>query len=216
MAKDVKDAVDNHESVVLKVTGLNNLMREVQKERNLFVNALDKLRDEIKDFENIINEQRVVYDKNIVQHRKEVTKALTTMDNTLNEMQLDRMQLKAMVKNQNFHFTEIQKQLGVTIHRTEKLERVAATIPGIQQQLDKTDTYLNFYQPMEICTHIHNALKAGLETAPTKMRLDAIEHSQKRVKEILDRINAIGTANEEPFVKEDYRILKLDLDAFSL
>jgi hypothetical protein len=57
------------------------------------------------------------------------------MDSTLNEMSLDRMQLKAMVKNQNFHFTEIQKNLGVTIHRTEKLERVAATIPGIQMQI---------------------------------------------------------------------------------
>ena len=91
MAKDVKDAVDNHESVVLKVTGLTNIIREVQKERNLFVNALDKLRDEIKDFENIINEQRGVYDKNMIQHRKDVTKSLTAMDNTLNEMQLDRM-----------------------------------------------------------------------------------------------------------------------------
>jgi hypothetical protein len=29
MAKDVKDAVDNHESVVLKLTGLNNIIREV-------------------------------------------------------------------------------------------------------------------------------------------------------------------------------------------
>jgi hypothetical protein len=82
-----------------------------------------------------------------------------------------------MVKNQNFHFTEIQKQLGVNIHRTEKLERAVAVIPGIQEQISKTDTYLNFYQPMEICTQIHNALKASLETAPTKMRLDAVEHS---------------------------------------
>ena len=64
-----------------------------------------------------------------------MTKALSNMDSTLNEMSLDRMQLKAMVKNQNFHFTEIQKNLGVTIHRTEKLERVAATIPGIQMQI---------------------------------------------------------------------------------
>jgi hypothetical protein len=56
MAKDVKDAVDNHESVVLKLAGLTNLCREVQKERNLFINGLDKLRDEIKDFESIINE----------------------------------------------------------------------------------------------------------------------------------------------------------------
>jgi hypothetical protein len=66
MAKDVKDAVDNHESVLLKVAGLTNLIRDVQKERNLFVNGLDRLRDEIKDFENIINEQKTVYDKNLL------------------------------------------------------------------------------------------------------------------------------------------------------
>ena len=121
-----------------------------------------------------------------------------------------------MVKNQNYHFTEIQKQLGVTIHRTDRLERVAQTIPNLELQISLTDQYLNFYQPMEICTYIHQALKASLESAPTKMKLDSIEYSQKRVKEILDKITAIGTENEEPFVKNDYKILKLDMDAFNI
>jgi len=56
LAKDVKDAVDNHESVVLKITGLHNLCRDIQKERNLFINATDRLREQIKDHENILNE----------------------------------------------------------------------------------------------------------------------------------------------------------------
>lgn len=48
------------------------------------------------------------------------------------------------------------------------------------------------------------------------MKLDSIEYSQKRVKEVLDKITAIGTENEEPFVKNDYKILKLDMDAFNI
>ena len=85
------------------------MVKEVQKERNLFITSLDKIRDDIKDFENIINEQRAVNDKTLLDHRKSISKNLTQIDTSLNELSLDRMQLKAMVKNQNYHFTEIQK-----------------------------------------------------------------------------------------------------------
>lgn len=67
-----------------------------------------------------------------------------------------------------------------------------------------------------MCTSIHNALKATLENAPTKMKLDCTEYSLKHVKEIIDKIAAMGTQNEEPFVKKDFKILKLDMDAFNL
>jgi hypothetical protein len=56
MATDIKNAVENHEGVLMKITGLTNLVRDVQKERNIYISALDKIRDEIKDFENIMNE----------------------------------------------------------------------------------------------------------------------------------------------------------------
>ena len=69
---------------------------------------------------------------------------------------------------------------------------------------------------MEICTYIHNALKASFENAPTKMKLDATEHSQRHVKEIIDKIATMGTSNEEAFIKDDYKILKLDMDAFNI
>lgn len=76
MATDIKNAVENHESVLMKITGLTNLVRDVQKERNIYIAALDKIRDEIKDFENIMNEQRAVNDRALLAHRKEVTKSL--------------------------------------------------------------------------------------------------------------------------------------------
>ena len=120
----------------------------------------------------MINEQRALTDKALLNVRRHVTNSLSSMENTLENLQLERLQLKAMVKNQNFHFTEIQKTLGVTVHRTDKLERFVSVIPSIQEQIDNTDKFLNFYQPMEIATHIHNALKNALESAPTKIRLD--------------------------------------------
>lgn len=91
MSKDVRDAVENHEAVVMKITGLTNLVREVQKERNIYVASLDKIRDDIKDFENIMNEQRAVNDRALLTHRKEILKSLNSTDHTLNELSMDRM-----------------------------------------------------------------------------------------------------------------------------
>ena len=75
--------------------------------------AQDKIRDEIKDFENLLNENRAVNDRAALNQRKDVTKQLTDFSNTIRELSLDRMQLKAMIKNQNYHFTNMQKEIGV-------------------------------------------------------------------------------------------------------
>lgn len=152
----------------------------------------------------------------MLNHRKEVTAKLTQMDNSINELQNERMQLKAMVKNQNYHFTEIQKQIGVVNHRTEKLENIADIFPTLQNQINQTDAYLNLYLPMEICAQIHGALSSSLETAPTKMRLDMVDNSAKRVKEILEKIKNVGTENEKPLNKTELKTLRLDFEHFRL
>ena len=63
---------------------------------------------------------------------------------------------------------------------------------------------------------IHKALKASLETAPTKVRLDHFEHAQFTVQEIVNRINNIGTVKEEAFIKDEYRVIKLDMELFGI
>lgn len=61
------------------------------------------------------------------------------------------------------------------------LEITASEIPRILKYMDETDTYLQNYLPMETLREIHYAVQAALATAPTKMRLDQVEHSQKKV-----------------------------------
>jgi septal ring factor EnvC (AmiA/AmiB activator) len=121
------------------------LIKDTQKERNLFVAALDKCRDEIHDFESLLNEQRSVHDANMLNHRQEISKTMTSLDKTLIELHQDRQQLKTMVKNQNYHCNELQKLFGTLNYRTTEVEKIAARVPGIQKQLDQTDIYLNLY-----------------------------------------------------------------------
>lgn len=57
---------------------------------------------------------------------------------------------------------------------------------------------------------------ATLETAPTKVRLDQIEFSNRRMAEALDKIKRIGTLTQESFVKAEFVPLKLDFDTYSI
>ena len=61
--------------------------------------AQDKIRGQIKDFENFLNESRGIHDKQLIEVKAEVTKRLDAKEAVIKEMSVDRRQLKAMVKN---------------------------------------------------------------------------------------------------------------------
>lgn len=70
--------------------------------------------------------------------------------------------------------------------------------------------------PTEVYAEIHKCVQASLESAPTKMRLDSIEYSQKRMFESLDKIKQIGSLTQETFIKNEFCPLKLDFDSYSI
>ena len=80
---------------------------EVSKERGQFMLHQDKLRGQIKDFENFLNESRGVSDRAIIELKADVTKRLDDASAEIKDLAIDRRQLKAMVKNQNYHYTEL-------------------------------------------------------------------------------------------------------------
>jgi hypothetical protein len=135
-----------------------------------------------------MNESRGVHDRQFSDFKQEVTQRLDASVQEIKEMSVDRRQLKAMVKNQNFHFTELQKEIGVLKSRMTVAEKTCDEVPGLITYTLDTDTYLQNYLPNEIYSEIHKCLQATLETAPTKMRLDHIEFSQRRMYEALDKI----------------------------
>ena len=127
-------------------------------------------------------------DKQFVAVKNDVTKRLDEQVASIKEMAIDRRQLEAMVKNQNYQFTELQKGIGVLKSRVLATEKTCAEVPGLLEYTEVTDTYLQNYFPIEMYGEIHRALSAMLESAPTKMRLDQIEYSHKRMMEALDKI----------------------------
>ena len=193
MALDIENAVKNHEQVTHQVTTIHAMMKDMQQERVKFMTAQDKIRGQIKDFENFLNESRGIHDKQLIEVKAEVTKRLDAKEAAIKEMSVDRRQLKAMVKNQNHQFTELQKAIGVLKTRVNATEKTCAEVPGLLEYCEATDTYLQNYMPVEIYGEIHRAMAAAMEAAPTKQRLDQIEYSHRRMMEALDKIKQIGT-----------------------
>ena len=216
MARDIHDAIENNEQLTLHLKMMSEQVKEIGKERGSFIAQQDKIEYRIKDFENVLNEHRGLQQRDYIDLKKDVTKRLDTSLNEVKELSIDRRQLKAMIKNQNYHFTEMQKEIGVTKSRVKQLENTASEIPGILSWIEETDTYLQNYLPMEQLREIHFALQASLTTAPTKQRLDQVEHSQKRVTEMVEKIKQIGTLGQERFMKNEYQTLKIDFDAYHL
>jgi len=157
-----------------------------------------------------------VHDRDMVNFKQEVTKRLEESLSQIQEMSNDRRQLKAMVKNQNFHFTELQKDIGVLKSRVTATEKTCAEVPGLIKYTKVTDDYLQNYLPTEFYAEIHRAMQTAFQTAPTKMRLDLMDYSHMRMMEALEKIKQIGTLTQETFVKNEFTPLKLDFDAYSI
>ena len=90
--------------------------------------------------------------------KDEVTKTLDASRAELKELVIDRRQIRAMVKNQNFHYTELQKEIGVLKSRVSATEKTCDEVPGLIEYTEVTDTYLQNYLPMEILRETHFAL----------------------------------------------------------
>ena len=58
MAMDIDTAVRNHDEMQMKLRGVEQHIADVGKERAAFIMAQDKIRGQIKDFENFLNEFR--------------------------------------------------------------------------------------------------------------------------------------------------------------
>ena len=163
-----------------------------------------------------MNESRGVHDRQYTDFKREVTHRLDASVVELKEMNIDRRQLKAMVKNQNYHFTELQKEIGVLKNRLNVVEKTCEEVPNLIKYTEETDSYLQNYLPNEVYGEIHRCMQATLESAPTKMRLDHIEYATKRMFEGLAKIRQIGSLTQETFIKNEFNPLKLDYDSYSI
>ena len=62
MAGDIEKAVLNNDQLVCNLKDLSDRIRDVVKERSIFTMDMDKIRLQIKDFENFMNEFRGHHD----------------------------------------------------------------------------------------------------------------------------------------------------------
>ena len=70
MLSDIETAVQNHDEMTSSVRKLNDNITELSKERSHFMLAQDKIRGQIKDFENFLNETRGVHNREMVDLKK--------------------------------------------------------------------------------------------------------------------------------------------------
>ena len=188
MARDIREACENNEQLSFALKKLGEKYTEIGKERSQFMQAQDQIRYQIRDYEKLLDESRGVHDRQLVEFKKEVTKRLEESMTLFQEMSVDRRQLKAMVKNQNFQFTELQKEIVMAKQRLNQVEKVCAETPGILAWMDKTDNYMQNYLPTEYFAETHYLLSAALKNAPNRIRLDHIEYSVKRVNEFMEKM----------------------------
>ena len=216
MALDIETAVKSHDQTNYEIKSLSDKIKELQQERQRFMTAQDKIRGQVKDFEVHLSEVRGVQDRQFLDLKSDLTKRLEAACSEFDEMKIDRRQLKAMVRNQNHQFTEMQKEIGVCKARLTAVEKTASEVPGLLQYTEINDNYLQNFLPTEVYAEIHRCMQATLESAPTKMRLDQIEYSHRRMMEALEKIKQMGTLTQETFIKTEFVPLKLDFDAYSI
>ena len=216
MALDIENAVKNHDEIVFQVGKITEKVSEIGKERATFMLMQDKIRGQIASFENFINEGRGVHDQQMIDFKRDVTKRMDDFAREITDFSVDKRQLRSMIKNQNFHFTEIQTEIGLLRTRMNAVERTCSEVPGLIEYTETTDIYLQNYLPTEVYAEIHRALFLSFENAPTKMRLAQLEYAKTRTNEALAKIAQIGTLTQETFAKNVFNPLRLDFDYYAV
>ena len=158
MCLDIENAVKNHDEVVFIVGKLREKVHDISKERSSFMTMQDTIRRQIDDYQTFLDESRDIHDRQMIEFKSTVTQRLDENVREIKEMDIDRRQLKAMIKNQNFHYTELQKEMGLMKSRTNATEKICAEVPGLIEYTEVTDNYLQNYLPTEIYSEIHRAL----------------------------------------------------------
>lgn len=68
---------------------------------------------DIKDFETLLQEYRAAQTAENLSFKKNLDTDMLSMNTTMDEARFGNTQIKTMMRNQNHHFTEITKTLGV-------------------------------------------------------------------------------------------------------
>lgn len=82
-------------------------------ESKAFTDQQTRMKREIKDFEQLMAEFKAATSAQIADYKKVIDIDVSTLQTNLDECQFSNQQVKTMIRNQNIHFTELSKTLGV-------------------------------------------------------------------------------------------------------
>lgn len=150
----------------------------------LAIKAKDEVRIDIKNFENLLAEFRASTTNAQFELKQEMNLGLMHANQSVEESHHAYTQIKAMIRNQNHHFTEISKTQGVHSMQIAEVQEQCQGTPELIVNLKSIEMYLYKYQPMQIFNMIHLALTDSFVNAPTRQRLDIIINSAKTIKEL--------------------------------
>ena len=174
---------------------LGNRIDDICKDRVSFMNSLEVLSGQIKEYEHFMNEASSQHEKELLDMRKDIAKKFESNTAELQDLSVDRRQLRAMVRNQNSHWVEMQKEIAKLQKRSSETEKTCEEVQRLVNWTEETDNYLQNYLPSEMYSEMHRAMQATLASAPLKMRLDQIEFSHLRMQEAMEKISRVGTFN---------------------
>ena len=90
--------------------GINEQFQSIQKDFKTFNEKLEKQKSEICTFEDLIAEYGSHSDKAILTLTQRMEKQLQDQRTQFEQLEFTHSQVKTMMRNHNYHFTELQKQ----------------------------------------------------------------------------------------------------------
>ena len=99
MFNDIEKSVEKTDLLETRIDHQNDYLKQINEQRVKFIKELDLQRHQLKEYEKFFNENRGQRDRELIELKKEVTTSLDGTHNTIKELEIDRRQLRAMVRN---------------------------------------------------------------------------------------------------------------------
>ena len=97
--KSIKEAEELVQKNDVAVSTMNAKILRMDEERNVFISVKDVFKAELKDFEGLLEEFKSIQEKNFLEMEKKSQRKYQDFENRLMEMNVDRNQTKAMIRN---------------------------------------------------------------------------------------------------------------------
>lgn len=190
---ELKQKVTVHEDRVIRLID----------DKKLFEIGRDQLRNDIKEFEQLVQDVSLHCDTNLNKIEMGLKNELAELGDRILEVSETAERQNYVLDTQKERFQDLQNQIAWNKYNIEELATQTEDVPTLLRQCAQTEKYLHRILPLKIETQIFNSVQT---VTPDDKVKDFMNYTSKRINQLLqDKKNELAEFDKRKYELPDIK-----------